>query len=260
MEAARSPEARSARRVPREAARRTAAPTAAWASRKGTPRGPGPRPGRRRRSRRPRRRAHRTGPAAAPATRPARAPSEPTRTVGGLEGGRLVLLQVAVIGQRQALDRGQEPGEAPDAPVPARPRTSSATSGLRFCGACSSPVAQASGSRKPNSATPTGPCPRPAGTRGPWRSRRRGQQLGDGVPVGGRVHGVVEARRRSRGRWRSPPGRSGSDEPAIAPAPSGLTSARRPASWKRSTSRARAKPCGGELEGPAAPAGPAGGG
>ena len=37
-------------------------------------------------------------------------------------------------------------------------------------------------------------------------------------------------------------GSSGNDEPAIAPAPSGLTSARRPASWKRPTSLARAKP------------------
>ena len=37
-------------------------------------------------------------------------------------------------------------------------------------------------------------------------------------------------------------GSMGKDEPAMAPAPSGLTSARRPASWKRPTSLARAKP------------------
>src|SRR5215208_971511 len=38
-------------------------------------------------------------------------------------------------------------------------------------------------------------------------------------------------------------GSSGNDDPAMAPAPSGLTSARRPASWKRPTSLPRAKPC-----------------
>src|SRR4029450_10794125 len=37
-------------------------------------------------------------------------------------------------------------------------------------------------------------------------------------------------------------GSSGNDDPAMAPAPSGLTSARRPASWNRPASLTRAKP------------------
>ena len=68
-----------------------------------------------------------------------------------VEDGLLVLLQVAVVGQREPLERGQQPGEVADQP-PALPRASSAMSGFFFCGMIEDPVEYASSRvTKPNS-------------------------------------------------------------------------------------------------------------
>ena len=69
---------------------------------------------------------------------------------GGFEHRRLVVLHVLRIGQRQALHRHHQRGQAPTI-RPEWPRTSSAASGFFFCGMIELPVESASGSAtKPN--------------------------------------------------------------------------------------------------------------
>ena len=72
------------------------------------------------------------------------------RAARRLEHRRLVVLHVLRIGERQALHRHHQRGQAADDP-PAWPRTSSAASGFFFCGMIELPVLSASGRRtKPN--------------------------------------------------------------------------------------------------------------
>ena len=64
-----------------------------------------------------------------------------------IEGGPLVLLQVAVVGEREAFQHRQQPGRGrPTAVRPALPRAASAASGFFFCGIIEEPVAAESSS------------------------------------------------------------------------------------------------------------------
>src|SRR5215217_4148865 len=124
--------------------------------------------------------------------------------------------------------------------VPVRPLTSSATSGLRFWGSMLEPVAQASGSRTQ---------PRPAhratssASREAWTMARAVAASSSATASRSAVASMALPKQVAKpSALAVAAGSRGNDEPAIAPAPSGLTSARRPASWKRPTSRARAKP------------------
>ena len=117
-----------------------------------------------RRRRRPRARpgtAHPAGPATRRCRWPARSPAAPAlpsgrcRTAAWRHAGErrqqdlegvdrvedrlLVLLQVAVVGQRQRLQRGQQPARLPIS-RPDLPRASSAMSGFFFCGMMLDPV------------------------------------------------------------------------------------------------------------------------
>ena len=106
----------SSRPTPRSTEARTIAPTRACASRNGTPCSHQPLG----EVDRGRRAGRRPPPACAPArarrsrgARPSRRQREPV-LVERVEQRLLVLLQVAVVGERQALERGEEPGEVAD--------------------------------------------------------------------------------------------------------------------------------------------------
>ena len=151
----------------------------------------------------------------------------PAHLVQGVEEGLLVLLQVPVVGERQALQGGQQAGQVADQPAGPAPGQLGDVGVLllgehRAAGGVG--VGQARRSRTPRSTTARSP-PR-AGTgarrsgpgrtgprpRSPGRTRRRGSsRTGPAKP--------------SSAATRS--GSSGSDEPASAPAPSGETSSRR---------------------------------
>ena len=64
----------------------------------------------------------------------------PLDLVNQLEGGGLVLLQVAVVGEGQPLEQGQHLGQHPPTAWAALPRISSAMSGFFFCGMRDEPV------------------------------------------------------------------------------------------------------------------------
>ena len=255
---ARSPGSRSARRVPREAARRTAAPTAAWASRKGTP-------SRTRASARSTAVvsvglgvvAHGRQVRLQPGDQAGQGAEGADQDVGGLEGGRLVLLQVAGIGQGQALEGGQEPGQAAD--DRARPAPDQLGHvGVALLGEHARPGRPGVGQPDPAASRPQGDVLGQPGGVG-HGDGRRGQQLGDRVPVGGGVHGVVEGGGEAEGgggrrrveRERRPGDGPGPERADVGPAAGVLEATHVPA---------QGEAVRGELEGPAAPAGPAGGG
>ena len=122
---------------------------------------------------------------------------------------------------------------------PDLPRASSAMSGFFFCGMIDDPVAQASSSRaQPNSvdvqsttSSPSRERCTPSSAAAKQNSAAKSRSLTASMRV---VGGAVEAELGRRPR----PGPGGSDEPASAPAPSGLTAVRRSQSCSRSTSRA----------------------
>ena len=82
---------------------------------------------------------------------PAQAPEARGDLVERVEERLLVLLQIAVVGEREALQRGEQPGQVADQAT-GFSLASSAISGFFFCGSIELPVAQASSSTaKPNS-------------------------------------------------------------------------------------------------------------
>ena len=111
-----------------------------------------------------------------------------------VEERRLVLLEVAVVGERESLEGGEQPGEVPDRAVRSCPRASSATSGFFFWGSMDEPVAYSSARRaKPNSAPVQSTISSPRRERWTMRERADEERLGDEVAVGDRVERVVEA-------------------------------------------------------------------
>ena len=86
------------------------------------------------------------------ASAPVSASSETRHRVDRVEDRRLVLLQVAVVAERQPLLEREQARRDRRSRAPLLPRTSSATSGFFFCGIIDEPVANASSSStKPNS-------------------------------------------------------------------------------------------------------------
>ena len=179
--------------------------------------------------------------------------------VDRVEQRLLVLLQVAVVGEREALQRGEQPGEVADEAARLAPGQLGDVGVLllrQHRGAGGVGVVEAERSRTRRSTTARSPrrcgdrcTPSSASANSASATKSRSRhgveavlEAGGEAEVGG--HAV---------------GSSGSDEPASAPAPSGETSSRRRASRSRSTSRPGPTrgPAGG---GPAAPAGPAAGG
>ena len=77
---------------------------------------------------------------------PAKAGSTSRQHVDRVEGGALVLGEVAVIGERQALERAAASPTRSPVSRAARPRAISAMSGFFFCGMIEEPVAKASSS------------------------------------------------------------------------------------------------------------------
>ncbi len=69
------------------------------------------------------------------------------QAVGGIEHRLLVLLQVLAVGERQALEDDQQRVEVCRSPGRSWPRTSSAASGLRFCGMIELPLENSSAIR-----------------------------------------------------------------------------------------------------------------
>ena len=176
--------------------------------------------------------------------------------VDGVEERLLVLLEVAVVRERQPLERGeQEPARWPIS-RPALPRASSAMSGFFFCGSIELPVAYASARRrKPNSSVDHSTISSPSRLRcTPSRARSNSASATKSRSL--TASSEFSKRARSRGRRRRRRGRAAATSP---PGRRRRAATRRPARGRRAGGRRRGPgpsrgPAGG---GPAAPAGPA---
>ena len=126
--------------MPRSSHRRTHEPATSWATRKETPRRTSHSAISVARANPPRRQGLEPGGVEGHRRdHPGEGGQEDGEGVDGVEDGLLVLLEVAVVGQREALEGGQQPREVADQPS-GLPRASSATSGFFFCGMMLDPV------------------------------------------------------------------------------------------------------------------------
>ena len=151
---------------------------------------------------------------------PVNAGSSTSSGVDGVEHRLLVLLEVAVVGQRQALERASSsPARSPTS-RPALPRASSATSGFFFCGMIYDPVRVGVVERR-RSRTPRSPRGRP-----PRRAARGRPPSSPARSANSATKSRSRCRRSSCSTARSKPrsratasGSRPSEEPASAPEP-----------------------------------------
>ena len=147
--------------------------------------------------------------------------------VDGVEQRLLVLLEVAVVGERQALERGEQAGEVADEPTGLAPGQLGDVGVLllrhhRAAGGVGVVEAWRSRTRRVVHSTTSSPMPREV-----HADQREGEErLGDEVAVATRRRGCSRSAPAKPRSAATPSGSSGSDDPASAPAPSGDTSAR----------------------------------